>query len=388
MNEASVTSAQLDKLRGRLRNLKCPKHPAESISKICKHSLCKDHHPLCNICIQEHDIVHFSFFEDAESLVSPNSIKQIRDIAAEMKRRLSSETQETPHTRTLESVFDQFERSLEENKAKLVDCLINNVILKHNEDLKAQLKSLTDKIERKYQLILETRGEDSKTIREFLNTYVRACSFVSELSEAMRNRSGKHSVYPQVQHFMQEVEDIFHNVRNVAKLRLEEFFTSKSQKLEVMSKGSSCREVKDEPTQGQSRDSDCEIIMTTPATRKKNSRSNYNKHSPTTQECDPPLTKKVKYNRLQAPLVHQDSPVIGSNVFDSKNEASDPNKHEMSIGTTCYSLLDQLCYIEDSNARSRGLPVSQIPIGEDLDDEKSNDLYLMEGKDGSVCVYS
>ncbi len=79
--------------------------------------MCSGQPPLCNLCLAHHDIMHFSFLKDIETLINPQKIIQIKEIASEMKRRLERDAKEAEIKANPTSVIVKFKKCVQENKA-------------------------------------------------------------------------------------------------------------------------------------------------------------------------------------------------------------------------------------------------------------------------------
>jgi hypothetical protein len=256
--------------------------------------------------------MHFSFLEDIETLINPQKIVQIKEIASEMKRRLERDGKEAEIKANRSFVIVQFQKCVEENKAKLIDCFLKNVIYKRNEEIKAELQSIKDKMDRKYRLIVEINGQDPKLIQDFLVTYVRGMSRFKELGDAVRNQTGMAATDLVVKKYLHGVEEIFESVKRCVKAKFDE--ASQAEKTSECAKNSGVLSVEralskkestsrieeyDSPLSDEDEE-DCKIIKVvskkTPSrwTEKKTLRG---------QEKGPPTQKKIKYNTAQKALV-------------------------------------------------------------------------------------
>ena len=166
--------------------------------------------------------MHFNFLEDIETLLNPQKIVQIKEITMEIKRRLERDAEEADIKANPSSITTQFQKCVEANKAKLIACFQQNIIAKKNEEIKGELKSIIDKLNRKYQLIVETNGEDSKLIQDFLLAYVKGMSRFKELSDAIKNKTEMAGTELVAKRYLQGVEEIFQSVKRYTIAKLEE----------------------------------------------------------------------------------------------------------------------------------------------------------------------
>lgn len=318
-----MTEVRAQRLREQLTKIKCKKHPSERILKICK--LCIENFLLCSICEDQHELLHP--LEDVESLVAQRTIKQIKDVADKMRRRLASDQGGSEPTTSLDSMFERFTKCIEDKKAELAKCFIEDIIVKRNEDLKSQLNSLVNKIDRKYRLIVETRGEDLRIVKDFLATYVNSLSFFNKIAESIRECKGKYSAYPHANSFMLEVETIFDCLKKSLNAKVEGLLQSRPSKnvqdgVDNTIEDARVNELKlegNEPTQYNTNtsskfneeddDEDCKIIPSMPASKNKNNRDERRESTKSfdrlTSGIEPQIDKRIKLNKTISPVVYQ-----------------------------------------------------------------------------------
>ena len=308
MNHSFVTQSQTQKLLTQLQNIKCKTHPFQSITKICKHPTCYGQPPLCNLCLVNHEVMHFNLFEDIELLLNPKKIIQIKEIANAMKQRLEIDTNEAETKANPRSMIAQFEKCIELNKAKLVDCFLRNVITRKNEEIKGELKSFNDKLNRKYKLIVETNGQDEKIVQDFLLTYVRATARFKEIGKNIDNQSDAFGTEAIAKKYLQGVEELFESVKRYTVVKLEE--ASKTAKVQesankagnsfaesVEQKKESAHRA-EESNMSSSDEEDCKIIGA--VSRSSNKWRQSEKAYSDVKE--PQLHKKIKYNTAKKSL--------------------------------------------------------------------------------------
>lgn len=359
--------------------------------------MCNGKPPLCNLCLAHHDIMHFSFLEDIETLINPQKIIQIKEIASEMKRRLERDAKEAAIIANPSSMLVQFQKCVEENKAKLMDCFLKNVITQKNEEVKAELKSIKDKLDRKYRLIVETNGQDSKIMQDFLLTYVRGMTRFKELADAIKTGTVGTDVI--AKKYLQGVEEIFESVRRFTKVKFEEVSsvgkTPESQKKprslasEIESKKESTCRI--EEYYSDEDDEDCKIIGVTPPKKAGNKWTR--RENLLLRDKEPPRQKKVKYNATQKPLVSEESKMSSrSGEMDVEYKIS---------GKSCVSGCDCLIHflnggeeeyekssLEENSANLAGVFDELEELSPERSGDEDQEKYVEKlRKDYRACAY-
>ena len=95
-------------------------------------------------------------------------------------------------------------------------------IIKRKEELKGELKTINDKIDRKFQLVVETKGGDFKLIQDFLKAYVAGMTRFNELSELIRNQSLIAGTAAISKKYLKGIQERFEGVKKYIKDEFQE----------------------------------------------------------------------------------------------------------------------------------------------------------------------
>ena len=305
-------------LLGRLSDIPCEKHSENPITKICKHPNCNGHPPFCSSCLLDHDIMHFSFLEDIETLVNPQKISQVKEMAQILKERLEQYVNEDGASANSSSTIAQFRNCIEENKARLKQCLINSIISKKDDGLKLELKMISDRICRKFVLLAEMKGEDPYLIKDYLLTYAHGMARLSEITEMIRGQSAIAKTTANAKNYLRGVEEILESVRRytrpiIGELPLPKLNSSRRRSgLRMAGGGIDTKEEDMSRMEDSSNLADneynCKLSDSTP----RRSMSRKVRRNFLTSGKEPKLYKKLKYNPDRKPSLTRLSKISAS----------------------------------------------------------------------------
>ena len=220
-----------EKLKTSISRLKCPRHPLRSIQKICKHYECRGRQRLCSLCMSEHDMTHFSFVEDIESTLQPSSIKKLSDLSLEITRRIAKQSVTKERDRLLSCVVHQFDKLFEESKDRLIECLIKTAASLKNKEIESKLTANTDNVTRRYNLLIETRGDDLNFLEEYLTAYTESMALHSEIGASFQTAGSTYSTHPEIKRFLEGLQQVAKSMNFIINERLKELFETYGSKL-------------------------------------------------------------------------------------------------------------------------------------------------------------
>ena len=167
----------------------CEKHPSNPVAKICKHPECSNQPPFCSVCGVEHSFIHINFLEDIETLMNPKKLNTVKELSTILRMRLEQESKENNRVSGSNTVISEFRNAVQQNRAKLKQCLIHKIISKKDDELRLEVKMINDRITRKFVLLAETKGDDPYLARDYLLTYAHGTARLNEIADMIKNQT-------------------------------------------------------------------------------------------------------------------------------------------------------------------------------------------------------